>query len=134
RGAAAGSGRERLDRHRARELRDDRWRPVRPRRGAARRPAARLGPAGARGDRREVAQGLPVFERDARQHRRQAGGADGGLMLMLIDTRGTSPRDHRPVWEPNWRVWRWVAVTIALFVASDVTAGVVSFVLVIGSV
>ena len=55
-------------------------------------------------------------------------------MLMLIDTRGTSPRDHRPVWEPNWRLWRWVAVTIALFVAADVTAGVVSYALVLGSV
>jgi cytochrome c oxidase assembly factor CtaG len=55
-------------------------------------------------------------------------------MLMLIDTRGSSRRDERPVWEPNWRLWAWVAGTIVLFVAADSTPGVVSYVLVLGAV
>ena len=55
-------------------------------------------------------------------------------MFMLIDTRGGSRPDDRPVWEPNWRLWSWVAATIALFVAADVTPGIVSYVLVLGAV
>ena len=55
-------------------------------------------------------------------------------MLMLIDTRGSARRDERPVWQPNWRMWRWVAAAIALFVAADVTPGIVSYVLVLGAV
>jgi hypothetical protein len=54
-------------------------------------------------------------------------------MLMLIDTRDSARRDDRPVWEPNWRLWRWVAATIVLFAAADATAGIVSYVLLIGA-
>jgi hypothetical protein len=55
-------------------------------------------------------------------------------MLMLIDTRDRARRDERPVWEPNWRLWRWVAATIALFVAAEATAGIASYLLVLGAV
>ena len=54
-------------------------------------------------------------------------------MLMLIDTRGSSRRDERPVWEPNWRLWGWVAATIVLFVAADSTVGIVSYGLVLAA-
>ncbi|MEA2435639.1 MAG: hypothetical protein QOF65_195 [Thermoleophilaceae bacterium] len=54
-------------------------------------------------------------------------------MLMLIDTRNPppSPSEERPAWEPNWRLWGWVALTIVTFVAADVTAGIVSYALVL---
>jgi hypothetical protein len=48
---------------------------------------------------------------------------------MLIDTR-TPPRSERPAWEPNWRLWGWVALTIAAFVAADSTSGLVAYLLV----
>jgi hypothetical protein len=54
-------------------------------------------------------------------------------MLMLIDTRNPppSPSEERPAWEPNWRLWGWVALTIVTFVAADATAGIVSYALVL---
>jgi hypothetical protein len=36
------------------------------------------------------------------------------------------PEDRRPVWEPNWRVWRWVLAAVALVYASAHTHGAVS--------
>ena len=53
---------------------------------------------------------------------------------MLIDTHDSSRRDSRPAWEPNWRLWGWVAVTIVLFVAADSAAGFVAYVLLLGAV
>jgi hypothetical protein len=55
-------------------------------------------------------------------------------MLMLIDTRDSARRDERPVWEPNWKLWRWVAATIVLFVAANASAGIVSYVLLLGAI
>jgi hypothetical protein len=52
-------------------------------------------------------------------------------MFMLIDTRNPPPPQERPAWEPNWRLWRWVAATIATFVGAYATAGLVSYVLVL---
>ena len=37
----------------------------------------------------------------------------------------------RPVWEPNWRLWRWVLAAIPLSIAADNSHGVVAFVLVL---
>jgi hypothetical protein len=58
------------------------------------------------------------------------------LMLMLIDTRDQPPArpSERPAWEPNWRLWGWVAATIVLFVAAASTPGIVSYVLVLAAV
>jgi len=36
------------------------------------------------------------------------------------------PEDRRAVWEPNWRVWRWVLVAVAVGYASAHTQGAVS--------
>jgi hypothetical protein len=57
-------------------------------------------------------------------------------MLMLIDTRDQPPPrpSERRAWEPNWRLWGWVAVTIVLFVAAASTPGIVSYVLVLAAV
>jgi hypothetical protein len=57
-------------------------------------------------------------------------------MLMLIDTRNPPPSrpEKRPAWEPNWRLWAWVAATLGLFVAAGSTPGIVSYVLVLGAV
>jgi hypothetical protein len=56
-------------------------------------------------------------------------------MFMLIDTRNPppSPPEKRAAWEPNWRLWAWVALTIAAFVAADATAGIVSYGLVLAA-
>jgi hypothetical protein len=57
-------------------------------------------------------------------------------MLMLIDTRDQPPprRPERRAWSPNWRLWRWMAATIVLFVAAASTPGIVSYALVLGAV
>jgi|1185.fasta_scaffold1538543_2 hypothetical protein len=49
---------------------------------------------------------------------------------MLIDTRTPPPAGDRAAWEPNWRLWTWVALTIGAFVAADATAGLVAYLLV----
>jgi hypothetical protein len=36
------------------------------------------------------------------------------------------PEDRRPVWEPNWRVWRWVALAVAAGFASAHTHAMLS--------
>jgi hypothetical protein len=42
-----------------------------------------------------------------------------------------SDPDERPVWEPNWRLWRWVLAAFVLAGAASVTQGLVSLVLVL---
>ncbi len=37
----------------------------------------------------------------------------------------------RPAWEPNWRLWRWVAAAFALAIAADRSEGVISLLLVL---
>jgi hypothetical protein len=55
-------------------------------------------------------------------------------MMLLIDTRKPPPPDPlraRPAWEPNWRLWGWVALTIGAFIAADAASGVVAYLLVL---
>jgi hypothetical protein len=47
---------------------------------------------------------------------------------MLIDTR--TPPPERPAWQPNWRLWSWVAAAIVACVAADSTSGLVAYVLI----
>ena len=58
--------------------------------------------------------------------------------MLLIDTRGQRPEpepsNERQPWEPNWRLWGWVALTIAAGVAADATSGLVAYVLVLAMV
>jgi hypothetical protein len=51
--------------------------------------------------------------------------------MLLIDTRGREPEhgNERAPWEPNWRLWGWVALAIAAGVAADATSGVVAYAL-----
>lgn len=50
---------------------------------------------------------------------------------MLIDTRTPPPSaGDRAAWEPNWRLWAWVALTVGAFVAADATSGLVAYLLV----
>jgi hypothetical protein len=51
---------------------------------------------------------------------------------MLIDTR-IPDEPERPAWEPNWRLWGWVALTIAALVGASAVSGVVSYALVCAS-
>ena len=48
--------------------------------------------------------------------------------MLLIDTRTPQPSE-RPAWEPNWRLWAWVALTIGAFAGADSASGLVSYVL-----
>lgn len=50
---------------------------------------------------------------------------------MLIDTRTPPPPSPgRPAWEPNWRLWTWVALTIGAFVGADAASGIAAYLLV----
>ena len=49
--------------------------------------------------------------------------------MLLIDTRQPPPEPGRAAWEPNWRLWGWVALTIAAGVAADSATGVIAYVL-----
>jgi len=54
-------------------------------------------------------------------------------MFMLIDTRRPRPSEPSPeraAWEPNWRLWGWVALAIGAFVGANVTTGFVAYLLV----
>jgi hypothetical protein len=53
-------------------------------------------------------------------------------MLMLIDTREQPPPESpsdRPAWEPNWRLWAWVVLSIGTLVAADAVTGFAAYVL-----
>ncbi len=53
--------------------------------------------------------------------------------MMLIDTRDQPP-DGSPPWEPNWAVWWRGTLAAILGVAAFLTAGLVSFLLIVGAV
>jgi hypothetical protein len=40
--------------------------------------------------------------------------------------------EPRPPWEPNWRVWRWVAAAVVVAYAATQAQGVAELVLVVG--
>ena len=49
---------------------------------------------------------------------------------MLIDDRVPPFREpERPVWEPDWRVWSWVLATVVATVATAMSSGLASYVL-----
>ena len=47
---------------------------------------------------------------------------------MYIDSR---PDDRPRAWEPNWRVWRWVAAAAPVAFAADHADGAIQYVLVV---
>jgi hypothetical protein len=49
--------------------------------------------------------------------------------MLLIDTRlpPPDPPSVRRPWEPNWRLWAWVALTIGTGVAAKSTAGLLGY-------
>jgi hypothetical protein len=54
--------------------------------------------------------------------------------MLLIETRRPPPDrgdSGRPVWEPNWRLWGWVAASIVFGVAADSLSGLVAYALVL---
>ena len=54
-------------------------------------------------------------------------------MFMLVDTRTPPPDEPSPdrrAWEPDWRLWGWVTLTIVALVAADVSSGFVAYVLI----
>jgi hypothetical protein len=53
--------------------------------------------------------------------------------MMLIDTR-TPPPEDRAAWEPNWRLWMWVALTIGAFAGADAASGIAAYLLVCAGV
>jgi hypothetical protein len=58
-------------------------------------------------------------------------------MLFLIDTRERRPSGAdggRPAWEPNWRLWRWVALTVVAAVAAGATTGLVAYLLICATI
>jgi hypothetical protein len=56
-------------------------------------------------------------------------------MLMLIDTRRPPPPDPgRAAWEPNWRLWAWVALAVVAAVGAHVAGGFPGYVLVCAAI
>ena len=54
---------------------------------------------------------------------------------MLIDDRVPPFRPpERPVWEPDWRLWGWVAAALGVTAAALATSGFASFVLVCAAI
>jgi hypothetical protein len=52
--------------------------------------------------------------------------------VFLIDDRLWRPDPQEgPVWEPNWRVWRWVLGALVMSAGGFVTSGFVSYVCVV---
>lgn len=41
------------------------------------------------------------------------------------------PPGGRPVWHPDWRLWRWIFAAVAFAIAADHSEGVVALVLVL---
>jgi hypothetical protein len=54
---------------------------------------------------------------------------------MLIDDR-TPPASpgERPVWEPNWPMWGWIAAGLIAFIGASATGGIVSVALLFASI
>ena len=53
-------------------------------------------------------------------------------MLMLIHSREPPPEERRdPIrWEPNWRVWLWVAIAVVVGYAALNASGAVATLLI----
>ena len=53
--------------------------------------------------------------------------------MLLIDTRlpPPDPPAERAAWEPNWRLWAWVALAIASGAAADAATGILAYALVL---
>ena len=66
-------------------------------------------------------------------------------MLFLIDTRERRPERPEPPelggssggrsrWEPNWRLWRWVALTVLAALGAGLTTGFVAYLLICATI
>jgi hypothetical protein len=53
-------------------------------------------------------------------------------MLLVETRRPPPPRDEpeRRAWEPNWRLWGWVALTVVAFWGADAVGGIAGYLLV----
>ena len=52
--------------------------------------------------------------------------------VAYVHAREPDPEpDERPAWEPEWRLWRWVAAALVLAAGASLTQGLVSLVLVL---
>ena len=53
------------------------------------------------------------------------------MFLAYIDApRG--PHRGRPPWEPNWRMWRWLAAALVVGFAAGHAAGALQYLLILG--
>ena len=51
--------------------------------------------------------------------------------LAYIDSHPREPGDERPPWQPNWRVWRFVAAALPVGFAAGHSHGGVQYLLVV---
>lgn len=50
--------------------------------------------------------------------------------MLLIDDRTPPPSpDERPIWEPNWPMWTWIAAAVATFATGSATDGLAAVLL-----
>jgi hypothetical protein len=52
--------------------------------------------------------------------------------MLLVETRRPPPpgEPERPAWEPNWRLWGWVALAVVALAGSEAVGGIAGYVLV----
>jgi hypothetical protein len=53
------------------------------------------------------------------------------VFLAYIDAPG-DPHRGRPPWEPNWRMWRWLAAALVVGFAAGHAAGALQYLLILG--
>jgi hypothetical protein len=54
--------------------------------------------------------------------------------MLLVETRRPQPppgeEPARQPWEPNWRLWGWVALTVASLAVAETVGGIVGYLLI----
>jgi hypothetical protein len=52
------------------------------------------------------------------------------VAYVHAEDSGSGP-DERPAWEPNWRIWRWIALAVPVVYAATEVQGAVEALLVL---
>ena len=55
-------------------------------------------------------------------------------MLLIDDRTPPPPPGERPVWDPNWPMWGWIAAAVGTLAGAAATAGLLSVLLAFAAV
>jgi hypothetical protein len=51
--------------------------------------------------------------------------------LAYVDSRPRDPDEGRPPWEPNWRMWRWLAAAAVVSFGAGHADGAIQYLLIL---